>query len=169
METLRMRCQILLLLSLRAPASASEERTPSTCVSCRSTRARLYRCSSFCEQNCFSDLTNNCNNLFFFKLLAHSMLLSMSLHRVSPVERDMEDLRDSRHRPYRTVGVFFVPRFFLCLHQQRQRPVFLQLALTIDRYVLLKHREASGIAIARRADEVERRFLIEFSSIFMTT
>ena len=49
----------------------------------------------------------------------------------------MQVLRDSRHRPYCTVGVFFVPSFFLCLHQQRQRPVFLQLALTIDRYVLL--------------------------------
>ena len=34
---------------------------------------------------------------------------------------------------------FFVPRVFLCLHQQRQRPVFLQLSLslTIARYVLL--------------------------------
>ena len=117
--------------------SASEERTPSTCVSCRSTRARLYRSSNFCEQNCFSDFTNNCNNLFFFRSLSHSTLLSMSLRHVSPAERDMEDLRDSRHRPYCTVGVFFVPRFFLCLHQQRQRPVFLQLALTIDRYILL--------------------------------
>ena len=37
-----------------------------------------------------------------------------------------------------TMGVFFVPRFFRCLHQQRQRPVFHHIALTIARFVLLR-------------------------------
>ena len=59
----------------------------------------------------------------------------------------------------------FVPRFFLCLHQQRQRPVFL--FLTIARYVLLhtialgrSRPEASGIAlaIAQRADRLKGDF-----------
>ena len=86
----------------------------------------------------------------------------------------MQVLHDSRHGPYRTVGVFFVPRFFLHLHQQRQRPVFLQLSLTIARYVLL-HTQGPFPARSKRNRArptytrvpVERRFLIEFSSIFM--
>ena len=84
----------------------------------------------------------------------------------------MQVLHDSRHGPYRTVGVFFVPRFFLYLHQQRQRPVFLQLSLTIARYVLL-HTLGPFPARSKRnrarptRGPVERRFLIEFSSIFM--
>ena len=84
----------------------------------------------------------------------------------------MQILHDSRHGLYRTVGVFFVPRFFLYLHQQRQRPVFLQLSLTIARYDLL---HTLGPFPARRKRNrarptrgpVERRSLIEFSSIFM--
>ena len=102
--------------SLRAPAS--EERTPSTCVSCRSTSARLHRSRSFCEQNCFSDFTNSCNmyNLFFFRSLSHSTLLSMSLRRVSPAERAGRPPCKScvTVDMYPTVPweYFFVPRFF---------------------------------------------------------
>ena len=65
-----------------------------------------------------------------------------------------------------------MPRFFLYLHQQRQRPVFLQLSLTIARYVLL-HTLGPFPARSKRnrarptRGPVERRFLIEFSSIFM--
>ena len=34
-------------------------------------------------------------------------------------------------------GSIFSAYIFLCLHQQRLRPVFLQLALTIDLHILL--------------------------------
>ena len=157
--------------SLRAPAS--EERTQSTCVSCRSTRARLHRSSSFCEQNCFSDFTNNCNNLFFFRSLSHLTLLSMSLRRVSPAERALRPPCKS------CVTVDIDPtvpwEYSLCLdffsaftNNDNDLFSFSSLSPSIATSCsIVLHREASGIAIARRANDVERRFLIEFSSIFM--
>ena len=51
---------------------------------CPVTRTRAVKWKSI---YCFSDFTNNRNNLFFFRSLSHSTLLSMSLRRVSPAER----------------------------------------------------------------------------------
>ena len=61
-----------------------------------------------------------------------------------------------------------MPRFFLYLHQQWQRPVFLQLSLTIARYVSLytlgpfQARSKRNCARPTRGP-VERRFLIEWT------
>ena len=88
----------------------------------------------------------------------------------------MQVLHDSRHGPYRTVGEFFVHRFFLCLHQQQQRPVFLQLSLSLSPS-LTKLAPYSSIGPFRAGSKrnrarptcgpVEMRFLIKFCSIFM--
>ena len=124
----------------------------------------------FCEQNCLSDFTNNSNNLFFFRSLSQSTLLSMSLRRVSPggksVTAAMQVLHDSRHGPYRTVGVFLCLDFF-CTFTNNDNDLF--------SFSSLSHHRSLGPFPARSKRNrarptrgpVERRFLIEFSSIFM--
>ena len=51
--------------------------------------------------------------------------------------RKCKSCMTDRHGPTVPWEYFLVPRFFLCLHRLPKRPVFLQLARTIDRYVLL--------------------------------
>ena len=100
----------------------------------------------------------------------------MSLRRVSPAGRawrpPCKSCTTVDMDPTVPWEYFLCPDFFLYLHQQRQRPVFLQLSLTIARYVLL-HTLGPFPARSKRnrarptRGPVERRFLIEFSSIFM--
>ena len=154
----------------------SEERTPSTCVSCRSTRTQLYRGSIFLRTELFLWLHKQQQRSVFLQVaLAINVAVDVAASCVvggKSVTTAMQVLHDSRHGPYRTVGVFIVPRFFLYLHQQWQRPVFLQLSLTNARYVSL-HTLGPFPARSKRncarptRGPVERRFLIEFSSIFM--
>ena len=146
------------------------------CVSCRSTRTQLYRASIFLRTEFFLLLHKQQQQSVFLQVaLAINVAVDVAASCVAggkSVTAAMQVLHDSRHGPYRTVGVIFVPRFFLYLRQQRQRPVFLQLSLTIARYVLL---HTLGPFSARRKcnrarptrGPVERRFLIELSSIFM--
>ena len=81
----------------------------------------------------------------------------------------MQVLHDSRHGPYRTVGVFFVPRFFSVPSPTTTTTCFLQLSLTIapTSCSILSGRSRPEASARPARGPVERRFLIEFSSIFM--
>ena len=103
----------------------------------------------------------------------------MSLRRVSPAGRAWQPQWKScmtvdmdRTVPWE---YFLCPDFFLSLHQQRQRPVFLQLCLSPSRrlrlapYSSIRPFPAGNKRNRARPTRrpVERRFLIKFSSIFM--
>ena len=147
----------------------SEERTPSTRVSCRSTRTQLYRGSIFLRTELFLWLHKQQQQSVFLQVaLAINVPVDVAASCVAggkSVTAVMQVLHDIRHGPYRTVGVIFVPRFFLYLHQQRQRPVFLQLSLTIARYVLL-HTLGPFPARSKRNRARPTRGPVEWPTIF---